>query len=312
MPKLARQIGRRERPSAALVYEIRRASAALMFLLEGMETVRARQAPDRAAPLNPGPGSNARPLFALLSEIANPLTLEGAGLMPEELLGTGAEAEQLAYRGWLERVAALGGPEAGGGRDVLSELRLIHEDLTRNRARASRERSGRCALLRWFRPGERIVLGLRHVLDLLNQLGSPAEPATGPQGASAGWGLSPQLAPLLAEQPAPEIVSLRSSVRAAHGADVSGHAIRLAFANGVFGELRFGLDADTGTIEQRLKWLERTRIDASGDLRFADGFAIARGQLYRAAVRSLDGRTSAADLLQLPDWALPEPDGGRP
>ena len=37
---------------------------------------------------------------------------------------------------------------------------------------ASEEETGKCKVLRWFKPGEPMILGMRHVFDFLNQLGT--------------------------------------------------------------------------------------------------------------------------------------------
>ena len=134
-----------------------------MFLLEGMESVRAMRAPPSA--------TEPERVYPVLAEIDLALILEAPGHGAGRLLGPGAEVEQLAYRGWIERLATRAEPEARRAKEVWSDLRAMRADLLNNQGVASANRSGGCTVLTWFRAGEPIRFAVRHVLDLFNQLG---------------------------------------------------------------------------------------------------------------------------------------------
>lgn len=51
----------------------------------------------------------------------------------------------------------------------LGDFKRIRDDLVHHGRVA--ERCGRCKTLRWFKPNERMELGMRHVLDFFNQMG---------------------------------------------------------------------------------------------------------------------------------------------
>ena len=289
---------------SALGYEIYRATAALMFLLEGMESVRQF----RPAPLNPTDDDGRFPtgparIYPLPSEIDLALVLEGPGFRPAELLGREAEAEQLAYRGWLQRVASLGEPQEPSARRVLAEIRWIHDDLVHNQGIATAERSGACSVLTWFRAGEPTRLGLRHVLDLLNQLGlmSPT-PALDRTGPAAGWTLLPFPQESPHDGPAPAIVSLRVSSRAPNQPQNGGETIDpilcVVFANGVY----FELPERRSAALEREQRTESPGIDECGNLRLADGYVVTRETLYRAALNALSSAAPAHARLDLPGW----------
>ena len=112
-----------------------------------------------------------------------------------DFLARNGETEQLAFKGWVEQVYnciwdsdhrnklqdSLEGcgiipPEA----DPIGDFRRIRNDLIHKHGLASTKNSGKCKVLTWFKPGEPIILGMRHVFDFLNQMGmmssSPAYP----------------------------------------------------------------------------------------------------------------------------------------
>lgn len=137
------------------------------------------------------------------------------------------EAEQVAYRAWLIEIFArwehqnrldlhrATEEELGpvGARDlirpetdVLGDLRHIRNDLLHNRGIANEAAS--CDVLQWFDEGERIVLGMEHVFDVLNQLGFT-------DGAHTDSSIAPPITALYLTSPAsktrrpvPEAVSV--------------------------------------------------------------------------------------------------------
>ena len=84
------------------LYDVNRATASLLYLLQGMEAVRASElAPYNA--LLPAQKTSAA-CFPKVSYVAVPLTLSGPCFDLNEMLGCEGEAEQLAFKGWVEQV----------------------------------------------------------------------------------------------------------------------------------------------------------------------------------------------------------------
>jgi len=53
---------------------------------------------------------------------------------------------------------------------VFGDLRRIRHDIVHNRGTATREYCGRCELLRWFKPGERLVIRAEHIAEFMSQM----------------------------------------------------------------------------------------------------------------------------------------------
>jgi hypothetical protein len=51
--------------------------------------------------------------------------------------------------------------------DVFGDLRRMRHDILHQRAIASREWSGRCALLQWFQPGDEILIKAEHIAQFM-------------------------------------------------------------------------------------------------------------------------------------------------
>ena len=168
----------------AFLYDVDRATASLMYLLHGMESVRNSE----LAPYNNISPTHQQfaPSFPKLPYVGEPLSMSGPGFDLNEVLRREGEAEQLAFKGWVEQVynhiwegkyrnelkTALEGvdiirPEG----DPIGDFGHIRNDLIHKHGVASEEESGKCTVLKWFKPGEEIVLGMRHVFDFLNHMG---------------------------------------------------------------------------------------------------------------------------------------------
>ena len=52
----------------------------------------------------------------------------------------------------------------------MGDFRQIRHDLVHSGS-ATKEHSGKCRTLNWFKPGEQMILTTDHVLDFLNQMG---------------------------------------------------------------------------------------------------------------------------------------------
>ena len=159
----------------SLHYEVLQATTMLLFLLSGARTARQqRQAPGGEAAEVPLPGLPELCFSSFLVKVPD-----------ENLYGPTGVASQIAYKGWIAEVyqlwehrfrdemktalspgAALIRPKT----DAFGDLRRIRNDLLHT-GTASAEWTGKCKVLRWFKREDRIVLGVNHVLDFLNQAG---------------------------------------------------------------------------------------------------------------------------------------------
>ena len=122
--------------------------------------------------------------------------------------------------------------------DPLGDLRLIRNDLVHG-AKPKADESARCTVLRWFKKGEKIGLGLHHVLDFINQmnwLGSVSLP----DGRHSMWdwnflhGGQPD--------PDPRIVSVRPQIFETAESKAQLRA-SVVFRDGVFGGIVFPMPA---------------------------------------------------------------------
>ena len=285
----------------SMSYEVYRATASLMYLLQGMETVRERELP----PYNRLSRVLQQDLacYPKLSYVDVPPSLSGAPFDPNDVLKREGEAEQLAFKGWVEQVyhhiwesryrnelrRAFEGPNAiRPESDPIGDLRLIRDDLIHNGGVANSDKTGKCSVLKWFKPGDRIVLGMRHVFDFLNQMGMMLSfPAVRTDGAVAVWMVSPDMEDALRNRSTPEIVSLRASTDKKLEDDSTYHVVGVVFENGVFVNIPIHHPNDGSSVQQRTEFFSQTRIDEAGDVRFADGSIKDRWTLYKEAVDAL-------------------------
>ena len=241
--------------------------------------------------------------FPQISYVDVPLCLSGPSFDLNEVLKREGEAEQLAFKGWVEQVynciwdsqyrnvmrdrlegSDIIPPEAG----PIGDLRLIRNDLVHNGAVASAARTGRCTVLKWFRLGEDIVLGMRHVLDFLNQIGfMTTMPGFRDDGSNAAWTVFPGMENELINRVIPEIVSIRTALVRELDDGSTWHALCVVFENGVFANFPVSYPSDGTSIMERNEFFSRTSVDDGGNLRFANGTVSHRQTLYREAVSVL-------------------------
>ena len=136
----------------SMTYEVCRVTACLMYLLQGMETVRDRELPpyNRLAPVQ----QQDLACFPKLSYVDVPPSLSGIPFDPNDVLRRGGESEQLAFKGWVEQVynctwegwyrnelkEAFKGPNAiRPEADVLGDFGYIRNDLIHHRSIATLE-----------------------------------------------------------------------------------------------------------------------------------------------------------------------------
>ena len=189
-----------------LNYKILHATASLMYLLQGMELVRGRILPAyNRYPPNIRHGAVCPPE---LSYVDVPLVDNGPGFDLSDVLGREGEAEQLAFKAWVEETynivwesdlrnaikASFAANDAIRPRaDPLGDLRLIRNDLVHGAGIASAQRTGKCTVLRWFEPGDPMILTMGHVLDFLNHMSLMNLMGGFMSGAAASWFVYPQM-----------------------------------------------------------------------------------------------------------------------
>jgi hypothetical protein len=299
------------------LYEINRATASLMYLLQGMESVRKTE----LAPYN-GINPEHRQFaasFPKLSYVDVPLCVSGPGFDLNDVLRREGDAEQLAYKGWVEQIyflwesrfrnemnEDLQGPDTIRPEgDAIGDFRLIRNDLIHKNGVASVEYSGRCEVLKWFKPGECIILGMHHVLDFLNQMGFMTKsPGFLSHGPNAGWTVFPGMEEDLASRSVPRLVSLRPSMDRVLDDGSSWHVVSVVFENGVFVDLPVCYGNDGSTVQQRIDLFNKTSIDDNGNLRFANGLVKDRERLYEEAVKALSDKGPKLEGLGVPGPAF--------
>ena len=285
----------------AFQYDVYQATASLLFLLQGMETVRARE----LTPYNalPAVQKTYAACFAKIAYLGVPLSMSGPNSDPNCILRREGEAEQLAFKGWVEQVyncvwdaryrnhlktmfegQNIIRPEG----DPIGDLRHIRNDLVHRAAVASADETGKCKILSWFQLGETMVLGMRHVLDFLNQMGFMTTlPGFLSHGPAASWTLFPGMEEALRSTPAPDLVSLRVSFDRELQGGSTRHIASVVFENGVFTNVPIDYAANHRSLTERIDWINETRIDENGNLRFPNGAVKDRQALYGEAIDSL-------------------------
>ena len=300
----------------SFLYEVNRATASLMYLLQGMESVRNSE----LLPYNKMPPVQQQyaACFPKLSYVNVLLSMSGIGFDPNEVLKREGEAEQLAFKGWVEQVYCLwesqlrnemkgsfSGPDIIRPEgDAIGDFRHIRNDLIHTGV-ASEDESGKCTVLKWFKPGECIVLGMRHVFDFLNQMGFMTKmPGFLDDGSAAAWTLFLGMEKDLASRPVPRLVSLRTSMDKELDDGSSWHVVSVVFENGVFVNIPVQYDADGRSSRQRIEFFNKTAIDRAGNLRFANGRVKDRKSLYREAIDALLGKGPKIEGLGVPGPAF--------
>lgn len=298
----------------SFVHEVHKATVSLMYLLQGMELVRNRQ-PSSYQPSNQQ-SVTYPPSLSYIDLLLCPVGDSSYSYL-NDLLKREGEAEQLAFKGWIEQVYFLWetrfrnelrnelkkGLEGSGvirpETDPMGELGYIRNDLIHKKGIASKEETGRCKVLKWFKPGERIILGMHHVLDFLNQLGlMTTTPDHYHEGISTFWSLVSEKEKALLNKPTPELISLRTWTE--EGLENSPqHVVAIVFENGVFLNIPIDHVPDSLSLQERIEFVNKTRIDESGNILFADGRVIDRESLYRKAVDTLLGKEPRANRLNV-------------
>ena len=179
--------------------------------------------------------------------------------------------------------------------EAFGDLRHIRNDLLHN-GKASKDECGKCTILKWFAPGEPIVLGVRHVLDFLNQIGVLSLGAGAYDDASRACRFEAydDTNTLLNWNPGPKIISVRT-LSVGRDLEPVSKCVAVVFDNGYFANVPF-------SVSSKDEWDSsgEAGIDNNGDLCFADGNVISASFLYRHVIRGLGQRKKGEERAGIP------------
>lgn len=333
-----------ERADAAFHFDVVKITFSLFTLLQGMEKVREMYRHLYAA--RQGLDARKREELAwseglLVAPSYLDLQPHLSGVYNLDLIGQGNEVEQLAYRGWVEEVYALWesphradlklacevegelanalNPELKFIRPrvtPMGDLRHIRNDLVHKGGVASADETGKCQVLKWFEPGEKILLNTDHVLDFLHHMGmlnfSGGRTVTDDAGAiihGVGWSFS-EFDTLLKKFPTVRMISLRTAVEPARNSDELLCLLSIVYSNGFcVNHCRSTGLSDTEANRTSLQHLlAETHITAEGDLDSpAEWLCIKAFEAYLSDVVGNEKRRKGEEVQD-----FPVPDGGFP
>ena len=298
----------------SFLYEVNKATIALMYLLQGMEAARNSEL-DSYVEVDTGQDLRGS-LSPKVPNVDIPLVIAGKSTDIIGLIERGGDAEQLAFKGWVEQVYSCiwessfrnEMKDRSYGTDVIRPLSgpigdfgYIRNDLVHNRGVATTKETGRCTVLKWFEPGQPIVLSMRHVFDFLNHMGLMTQMAGFTQdGISCGWIVLPEMEQSLNSRPIPNLVSVTTALVRQLDDGTIHYAVRVVFENGVFVNIPVDCPPDGKSIQQRIKGVEGTNIDRDGNLRFPNGHVITPESLYKEAVDVMVGGGQQIEGMPIP------------
>lgn len=212
----------------------------------------------------------------------------------DDLYGPNGAAAQMAYWGWLietytrwecqnrkELKASFQVDDAISPLwDVFGDLRRMRHDILHERGIATKKNTGKCTVLRWFSPGDKMVFCTRHVFDFLNQTGVLSLGSVH-NTASHSYGLSVLLDKkvLLQWRPEPKFISVYT--QGADNPETDRYKrVTVVFDNGMFANVPLG-----PVSTDRVKKLGAARIKRDGKiLVFEDGTTVPARPIYEVIV----------------------------
>lgn len=284
-----------------LSYEINTATTALMYLLRGLELVRETDTVDyHELPLSQREFVGRSPK---LSYVDVPMVQTGRKFGRNEFLAREGNVEQIAFKGWVEHIYncvwesdirnrlkdSRSGPNAIRPEgDVIGDFGHIRNDLVHNKGIAQVGETGKCTVLKWFEPGEPMVLGMRHVFDFLNHMGMMSTfPNIAEDGSAAGWMCFAEMEDQFKITPTPSVVSLRTFYAGELDNGCSLYGIGIVFDNGVFANFPLEHPKDDCSFKEREQYIGTACIDSNGNLCLPNGTVIERIELYLQSVAAL-------------------------
>ena len=295
----------------SLHYELMQATSTLLYLLQGMESVRekhiAMYGHSQTGQQYPQPHS------AELSYTHVTISMHGPGANHREVIRRSGQAEQLAFKGWVEQVYHITWernyrreleknlqPPSDMQRtvylhkippkvDPIGDFRHIRNDFIHNGVPTTDE-TGRCTVLKWFACGDPIILSTDHVFDFLNQMGRVVGTTARDRcGSEAKLVALQTLDDTLLDGHEKRIVSIRPYVKRNEDGTVQ-YLLSVVFDNGVY------LSKDISSIfgstppPNAEDFCNLTHIDDEGNVSLPGEHFIRRDALYQQGVDVLLGR----------------------
>ena len=284
---------------SGFLYDVNKVTVALFYLLQGMETSS-----------HVFEGSQVRPgVTAAGPQLGQLRTFPAVSTKGQDMLGPSGEAVQLAFKGWMADIYnkweksriktrdLLGKEGIPVQVDCMGDFRHIRNDLIHS-GFATKKHSGKCTVLKWFKPGEQIVLTTDHVFDLLNQMRLITLPIQidGPAGGrTVSWLFVPDaVKPSSQDKKQIRIISYRMDVDS-DGEDGSmRYMLSCVFRDGVFGQGQVEVPVNPG------QYLEG-RIDKDGNIAFTGGHVLSADKIYNTCYDYLSGDRKAGPGIAGPD-----------
>ena len=279
-----------DRIEAGLLYDFTKATVALFYLLQGMEVA--------SCVFGKRPDDQPKPQCSMEGpHLTHLKTFPAVSTTGPDMLGPNGEAVQLAFKGWVADIYGkweksrtktrelLGDEGVRPEVDCMGDFRHIRHDLIHSGS-ATEEHSGKCKVLRWFKPGQRMILTTDHVFDLLNQMSliTPPIQLSGALGGwIAAWMLVPDaIKPTSLMQEGVHIVSFRFDVDNDGPGGAQRYMLSIVFSDGVFGE------GDVGVPVSPDQYLQGS-ISDDGHLAFDGGHILNANEIYDMCYRYLSG-----------------------
>ena len=286
-PEIAKGIDEIE---ARFLYDVTKVTVALFYLLQGMEII-SKLYPD------PVDDEQERGLVLAGPSLAGFKTFPSVSTVGEDMLGPTGVATQLAFKAWVTDICDKWEKSRHKTRELIGDdgipvevgcmgdFRHIRNDLVHS-GQGTKEHSGKCKVLKWFKPGDKMLLTTDHVLDFLNHMNLIAGPtpiSNPAEGWSCCWNVLPDaMESTMLEEDLPPLISIRMDVDA-DGEEVSQRQmLSCVFADGVFGQG----EVEVPVTEQQ--YLEGT-LDKDGNIGFVDGHVLSARKLYDACQGFLRG-----------------------
>ena len=273
---------------ASFLYDVTRTTVALFYLIQGMETTSA--AFDNSQ-TEPG-------LTIAGPRLAHLRTFPAVSTVGSAMLGPSGEAVQLAFKGWIGDIIGTWERSRSETRDTvgdegirpevecMGDLNKIRNDLLHNGGVASKEKSGKCKVIKWFKPGERMLLTTNHVFDLFNQMNfltslTMIDHSGGAK--SMRWSLAPDaVQPASLEKEGVRIVSFRLHVDNDGPDGAQRFMLSTVFSDGVFGQGEVSVPISP---DQYL----RGSLASDGNIAFSGGEVLNAGKIYDVCYGYLRG-----------------------
>ena len=172
------------------------------------------------------------------------LQLKGIDFL--DTIGEGGDMEQIAYTGWIVEVYgiwedkyrnrlenAVHTPDSIRPRiPVMGDFRHIRNDLVHHNGVASEKESGKCEVLKWFTPGAQIIIGVRHVLEFMHQLGFVGDNFVSDEIGEGSYWMRGSIEELRSRRPLPKIISVRTALDSNHDSEEIWLELSLLYSNG--------------------------------------------------------------------------------